>query len=150
MNGSGEKRPKKRSTRLKEPSELSRVMALYERTQSDVAAIGEGLLGLSRKMDEGFTLIRKELDAKIDPLAVAIRLLGQDTRELKTDVAVLKTDVAVLKTDVAVLKTDVAELKDAVRQNSVDIRRVEEKLDKKADRSQVDALDARVAVLEAG
>ncbi|MHB8875194.1 MAG: hypothetical protein ACYC8T_16020 [Myxococcaceae bacterium] len=136
MSGSREKRPKKRSAPLKEPSELSRVMAMYERTQSDVAAIAEGVLGLGRKMDEGFANIRKEFDAKIDPLTVAIRLLGQDTRELKGDVAVLKTDVSVLK--------------DAVRQNSVDIRRVEEKLDKKADRAEVDALGARVTVLEAG
>jgi septal ring factor EnvC (AmiA/AmiB activator) len=116
---------------------------MFERTQSDVAAIAEGQLGLSRQMEEGYANLRREFNERVDPLAAAIRLLSQDTRELKTDVAELKTDVAELK-------TDVAELKVAVRQNSVDIRRVEDKLDEKADRSEFTNLNARVAVLEAG
>lgn len=78
---------------------------------------------LRQEMREGFG----KLNARADVHEVILRQHSADIRELKTDVQGLKTDVQGLKEAV---------------------RRIETKLDQKADVSQVKALEMRVAVLE--
>jgi outer membrane murein-binding lipoprotein Lpp len=117
-------------------------------TMEAVSAMGNQL---RQEMREGFA----RLEARADVHEAILRQHSTDIQELKTDVQRLKTDVQELKTDVQRLKTDVQELKTDVQELKTDVqglkeavRRIEVKLDGKADVSQVRALEARVTALE--
>jgi hypothetical protein len=93
-------------------------------TGTEVGALIENLDGNLKLVLEGQAGLRESHNTLVARVDVLVDTVG----EIKVDITELKIDVSELKTNIA---------------------RVEQKLDRKADRTQVKQLDQRVSLLEA-
>ena len=130
------KRSRKPAARSPADSAAGRTNVLLEDVQRQLKVVAEGVAGVQQTIDSNIDAGLKDIRFEVGVLKSVVEVNSKHIVELRTDVSTLKTDVSTLKTDVAVIKGQLVDI------NS--------KLDRKADTSQVDALDVRVTALEAG
>ena len=82
----------------------------------------------------------EKMDKRLGRVETDVAVIKVGQANLQKDVDILKSDVKVLKTDVAVLKSDVAVLKADMIVVKSDIKDIKHDLNKKADKTELDAL----------
>ena len=120
---------------------------VMEDIQRQLRVLAEGQLGivetLDKKIDEKLKDIKLDISIMKGVQAVHTGML----EVLNADVGVLKTDVGVLKTDMRVVKKKVGKIEKRMDSVETKLGAVESKLDQKADKSEHDALEAKVGSL---
>jgi chromosome segregation ATPase len=127
------------------PSTKASIRAIgvvLEQLQSQMTTVLEAVTGSTRSL-------RADMAGLEARLGERIAVLEQVVRQNSADIATLKQDVAALKQDVAGLKNDVADLKKEVADLRHEVARLRHDFDHREERGRMDALELRVASLEA-
>jgi len=103
------------------------VGVVLERIESQMAVVLEAVTSSAQRLDAKIDGVHADLSARISRLEDAVRQNSADIKALRVDVDGLRVDVDALREEVARLRHD---------------------FDHREERGRIDALEARVAVLE--